>query len=188
MMAAWRRCPPTSTTPGRHRDLLLAHAPSVAPSPEFVNLVRRCSSRGGHRAPLWPESETASAIRSPTSRASDRPHRVAGLDRNRQPMSIAGRITSEITGRQCVGLRRPDDRAAGRSRSASHACGPTSLSLAMAIQRIEGRRPPAASVGIRRTSGSCFRPRSARPRVRRRWSSTGAVNGAGSAAAPRLTL
>ena len=56
--------------------------PSVAPSPEFVNLARRCSSRGGHRTPFWPESETASAIRSPTSRASDRPHRAAGLDRN----------------------------------------------------------------------------------------------------------
>jgi len=41
--------------------------------------------------------EASSAIRSPTARASDRPHRVAGFNRNGWPTSvgIGGRLASE---------------------------------------------------------------------------------------------
>ena len=66
-------------------------------SQNFSNLPHR-RSLGGHRtSPCMVAKEASSAIRSPTARASDRPHRVAGFNRNGWPTSvgIGGRIASE---------------------------------------------------------------------------------------------
>ena len=83
--------------PNRHRDLPLAHPKGVAQSQNFSNLAHR-RSLGGHRtSPCLVAKEAASAIRSPTARASHHPHRVAGLHRNGWPTSvgIGGRFASD---------------------------------------------------------------------------------------------
>ena len=84
--------------PCRDRDLPLTHAKRVPQSQNFSNLPHR-RSLGGHRtSPCMAAKGASSAIRSPTSRASDR-HitRAAGFNRNVWPTSvgIGGRIASE---------------------------------------------------------------------------------------------
>ena len=86
-----------SAHPNRDGDLPLANAKGVPQSQNFSNLPHR-RSLGGHRtSPCMVAKEASSAIRSPTARASDRPHRVAGFNRNGWPTSvgIGGRIASE---------------------------------------------------------------------------------------------
>ena len=86
-----------SAHPNRDGDLPLANAKGVPQSQNFSNLPHR-RSLGGHRtSPCMVAKGASSAIRSPTARASDRPHRVAGFNRNGWPTSvgIGGRIASE---------------------------------------------------------------------------------------------
>jgi hypothetical protein len=82
--------------PGRNGDLPLAHVKGVPQPQNFSNLPRR-RSLGGHRtSPCIAAKGASSAMRSPTSRASSRPHQggrlrsewAADFRRNRWPLCV----------------------------------------------------------------------------------------------------
>src|SRR5581483_11694428 len=86
-----------SADPDRSRNLALTHARAWR-NLRTSRTLRIGALSAGIGSPLaWSQRETASAIRSPTARASHRLHSMAGFDRNGWPTSvgICGRLASD---------------------------------------------------------------------------------------------